>query len=310
MPKGFGGMDLYKVIRDVDGKWGVPQNLGALINTAENELYPFVSNNMLFFASKGMNGFGGYDLYQAKITLGVPGAPTNMGQPFNSSKDDVAFICLPNGRTGYFSSNRDNGEGIDKVYYYFDNKLLTEPKPVVVVSADTVPKPKPGPVIAAKPHGGITKPAEIKKPVTQADTPVTAAAKPDKPKATVSKVSDEDLLKLVFDKVYFKFNDIAVPASSYITLDSAVHAAHMSRTVKIAVNAHTDSRGSAAYNQRLSERRAAAVKKYLVHKGVPSAQIITHGLGETQLLNKCSDGVECTEEEHQQNRRVEIRIVK
>ena len=123
MPKGFGGLDLYKVKRGQDGKWEAPENLGQTINTAENEAYPFISGSVLFFASKGLNGYGGYDLYQSRLNLGIPGAPTNMGKPFNSSKDDIAFICRTNGRTGYFSSNRDNGEGIDKVYYNFDNTL-------------------------------------------------------------------------------------------------------------------------------------------------------------------------------------------
>ncbi len=281
MPKGFGGLDIYKVTKGQDGKWSTPQNLGDKINTTENEMYPFVNSGNFFYASKGMSGFGGYDLFQSKIKSGVLSTPVNMGQPFNSSHDDVAFICKPNGRTGYFSSNRDNGEGNDKVYFFIDNKMLAETKPIVVAAAETKK----------------TKPTfEI-------------AVKKTTPKI-ISRVSNDELLQLIFDKVYFNFNDASVHASSYITLDSAIQAIHQNKTLKIAVNAYTDSRGSAEYNKALSNKRADAVKQYLLKNGVPASRIITHGLGETQLLNSCTDGVECNDEQHQQNRRVEIKIVK
>ena len=355
MPKGLGGTDIYKVTRIADGKWGTPENLGQGINTTENEIYPSVSGKVLFFTSKGLNGFGGYDLYQAKINLGIPSAPINMGKPFNSSKDDIAFVCRQDGRTGYFSSNRDNGEGLDKVYYYFDNKLLSEIKPVLAsVETKKVEEPaKQNPVTIASsetpkvdapktvnpipaPPVVVTKPAAPKPEIVKPTPPIIAAkpvapkpeivkstppiivSKPVEPKpekvkptpAVESGVSDEVLTKIVFDKVLFKFNDVSIPTSIYPTLDSAIHASRISKTVKIQVTAHTDSRGSAEYNQKLSERRAFVVKQYLMKKGVAKSRIISNGLGETQLLNQCSDGVECTDEQHQQNRRVEIKIVK
>jgi len=317
MPKGLGGTDIYKVTRIADGKWGTPENLGQGINTTENEIYPSVSGKVLFFTSKGLNGFGGYDLYQAKINLGIPSAPINMGKPFNSSKDDIAFVCRQDGRTGYFSSNRDNGEGLDKVYYYFDNKLLSEIKPVLAsVETKKVEEPaKQNPVTIASSE---TPKVDAPKTVNPIPTPPVVVTKPVEPKpekvkpkpVVESGVSDEVLTKIVFDKVLFKFNDVSIPTSIYPTLDSAIHASRISKTVKIQVSAHTDSRGSAEYNQKLSERRAFVVKQYLMKKGVAKSRIISNGLGETQLLNQCSDGVECTDEQHQQNRRVEIKIVK
>jgi peptidoglycan-associated lipoprotein len=280
MPKGFGGLDLYKVTRGPDGKWGKPMNLGQHVNTAENEMYPFVSNGNLFYASKGLNGFGGYDLYQSKLTFGIPGAPINMGQPFNSSHDDVAFICKPNGRTGYFSSNRDNGEGIDKVYFFEDNKLYAEANPVLAL-ADNKQKTTP------------SKPP-----------PASNKAK------TYASMTDDELLKLVFEKVHFRFNEVQLTSSANITLDSVIALLQVRKNIKIQMSAHTDSRGSKVYNQLLSEKRAATVKKYLIHKGLPSDRIIANAYGETQLLNSCADGVACTDGQHQENRRVEISIVK
>lgn len=307
MPKGFGGLDIYKVTRGQDGKWGVPQNLGEKINTAENEMYPFVSNGNFFYASKGLNGFGGYDLYQSKLTLGLPGVPVNMGQPFNSSHDDIAFICKADGRTGYFSSNRDNGEGIDKVYFFRDNTLFTATKKPVFAMLDSNEKPKTA-VSKTQPKAPVTmasaepvkKPGPVKKP---------AAQKPQKP-APATAAPDDELLKLVFEKVRFRFNEIAVPEASYVTLDSAITISRNNRAVKIQVNAHTDSRGSVAYNQKLSDQRAQAVKKYLLRNGVAASRIVTRGFGESQLLNNCTDDVPCSDDQHAENRRVEIRIVK
>ncbi|MFI5220677.1 MAG: OmpA family protein [Bacteroidia bacterium] len=318
MPKGYGGLDLYKVTRGADGKWGKPENLGPNVNTSENEIFPYVMNNVLFFASKGFNGYGGYDLFQAKIHMGIPTGAANMGKPFNSTRDDVAFICRPDGRSGYFSSNRDNTDGIDKVYYFIDNNLLNQlankdlasnektsvtDKPLAAVKMDDPKQPSKENIIIQKINDG---------------TPIVANTRNAKDKKADrrnghfdnSPISDEELMKVSFEKVNFKFNDAAIPPSSYYELDSAIRISKISKSVKIEIHAYTDCRGTSEYNQKLSERRAATAKNYLLKKGVPASRIVTHGYGETHLLNNCTDGTECTEEQHAVNRRVEIRIVK
>ncbi|MFK8037832.1 MAG: OmpA family protein [Crocinitomicaceae bacterium] len=77
----------------------------------------------------------------------------------------------------------------------------------------------------------------------------------------------------------------------------------------IEMSSHTDCRGSNEYNRALSQRRADSCKKYLVSKGISSKRIISKGYGETKLLNECADKVECTEEQHQINRRTEMEIL-
>ena len=340
MPKGFGGMDIYKVQKKADGNWGAPENLGQTINTPENEIYPYVNGKALFFASKGLNGFGGYDLYQSKMNSLIPGTPINMGIPFNSSKDDVAFICKADGRTGYFSSNRASNEGEDKVYFYIDNRILAERKSVIIASTETkktelvkIEKPVITASVETKkvdtPKVTVVKPtlpiAKVTKPILEKPETIIVSSKsaPSKPAAIqskstsvkeqtepIAKVSDDELTKIKFEEVPFKFNDVSIPQSSYMMLDSAIRVSRLSKAVKIEIAAHTDSRGSTEYNKKLSERRAQSAKMYLIKKGVASSRIITHGFGETQLLNQCADGVECTEEQHQQNRRVDIKIVK
>ncbi len=124
MPGGFGGFDLYKSILQVNGKWGEPINLGKNVNTEENELFPWVSENMLYFSSKGFNNYGGYDIYVAKLTRSLmPVDVKNFGKPINSFRDDVAFITNDGGRTGYFSTNRNNDDGNDYVYYFRETGL-------------------------------------------------------------------------------------------------------------------------------------------------------------------------------------------
>lgn len=77
----------------------------------------------------------------------------------------------------------------------------------------------------------------------------------------------------------------------------------------VELSAHTNSRGKDAANMLLSQRRAESVVKYLVSKGIPARQLISRGYGETKLINQCANGVNCTEAEHQLNRRTEFKII-
>jgi outer membrane protein OmpA-like peptidoglycan-associated protein/tetratricopeptide (TPR) repeat protein len=123
MPGGYGGFDLYKVSLSKDSIWGSPVNMGPEVNTKENELFPWVSGNLIFFASKGFNGYGGYDIYVAQLDdQMIPSDLKNMGLPLNSFRDDVAFISNDSGATGYFSSNRDREDGADQVYFFRESR--------------------------------------------------------------------------------------------------------------------------------------------------------------------------------------------
>lgn len=310
MPGGYGGLDLYRVERLNDGTWGPPQNLGDKVNTTEHEMYPYAKQGYLYFSSKGHVGFGGYDIFQAKLSPNnLPSGPVNLGKPFNSSRDDMAFIILNDGITGYFASNKDNAEGIDKVYYFRD--LYESHYPAAPVIAAT---PKDSPVIAAAPSTNpVIKGAEEKIGGVKPGT-TTATTTPDKTataaKETMASESDEDLLKKVFRKVYFKFNDASVPGEAIVTLDSAIAAVKKNHRIKVQVNAHTDCRGSEAYNKSLSVKRALAVRQYLLAKGVRTQQIVLIGWGETKPVAACDVCETCSVETHQANRRVEIKLIK
>ena len=119
MEEGYGLYDIYKIIKDEDGQWGDPENLGPVINTEFNDSYPFIAGNVLYFSSYGHPGFGGFDVFYSIIDEdGNYGTPINMGAPINSSADDFGFVIDENYSRGFFSSSRPGGKGEDDIYSF------------------------------------------------------------------------------------------------------------------------------------------------------------------------------------------------
>jgi outer membrane protein OmpA-like peptidoglycan-associated protein len=117
MAGGFGGSDIYVSTKDATGKWSSPRNLGAKINSADNEMYPFIhEDGTLYFSSNRQGGMGGYDIYEAIWNGEEFHKVVNMGVPTNSIKDDISFIVNEPKRICYLSSNRDGGEGGFDIY--------------------------------------------------------------------------------------------------------------------------------------------------------------------------------------------------
>ncbi len=117
MPGGYGGYDIYFCYKKKDGKWSNPFNVGPVVNTRKNELFPFIaSDGLLYFASKGHRGLGGYDIYVASPVDGVFNSVRNVGYPINSTKDDVAFTLDSTSAKGYFSTNRVNNDGYYDIF--------------------------------------------------------------------------------------------------------------------------------------------------------------------------------------------------
>jgi outer membrane protein OmpA-like peptidoglycan-associated protein len=123
MPGGYGGVDLYRIYRKNDGSWTEPENLGATINTEGNEMFPYIHpSGILFFASDGLLGLGGLDVFLSQVKENRFGEPENIGAPVNSSYDDFAFILSEKQTNGYFSSNRPDGKGDDDIYLFHCSK--------------------------------------------------------------------------------------------------------------------------------------------------------------------------------------------
>jgi peptidoglycan-associated lipoprotein len=135
------------------------------------------------------------------------------------------------------------------------------------------------------------------------------------PKADTAKTSIS-LTKIVMNKeipldnIYFDYDNANIRPDAHVALDRLVKLMKSDATIWIELGSHTDSRGNDAYNLKLSQRRAASVVAYLVAKGINKNRVSAIGYGETVLLNKCANGVSCTEAEHQINRRTAFKIVK
>ncbi|MGB1032173.1 MAG: hypothetical protein ACPGWM_06145, partial [Flavobacteriales bacterium] len=138
MPGGFGDADIYMCSLDKDGNWSSPTNLGGTINTEGNELFPFVHDNgTLYFASEGLVGLGGLDVFESKIKNGLLTAPTNLGAPINSELDDFGFILNAEKSRGYLSSNRKGGKGDDDLYTFaMEEEIPLLIEGVIVNAAD------------------------------------------------------------------------------------------------------------------------------------------------------------------------------
>ncbi|MFP5471680.1 MAG: TolB family protein [Bacteroidia bacterium] len=131
---GYGGRDIYKVVKNNDGTWGDVTNLGTAINTKYDEESPFFhpDNNTLFFSSNGEASMGGFDIFYSELKQdGSWSTPINMGYPLNTVDDDVFLITNPSGKRGYYSSAKDGGYGEKDIYEIYLDTSYTDPLAVV-----------------------------------------------------------------------------------------------------------------------------------------------------------------------------------
>ncbi|WP_372751627.1 OmpA family protein [Labilibaculum sp.] len=333
-PGGFGGTDLYVATKTVSG-WSNPKNLGEHINTSENEMFPFVTGDKLFFASKGHYGLGGLDVFT--IDLKQENAkPVNMGFPINTSKDDFGLI-LKNGE-GYFASNRLKGETYDDIYHFaIVSRLLkgqvfnAETKEILGNSKVSLLDDQ-GEVLESidtKENGKfefmISKVADYKiesvkegfsnglETVLAVNLQNTVEYNLSVYQMPIPKVeTKKDLLVqsgMVLENIYYDLDKSNIRKDAAEELDKLALLMIEYPDLKIELSSHTDSRASDAYNMALSERRAKAAVEYIVSKGISSDRLKAKGYGETKLINHCTNGVKCSKAEHQANRRTEVKVL-
>lgn len=136
-PGGYGGRDIYRIVRMADGSWSEPQNLGPTINTPYDEESPFIAvdNKTMYFASNGGNSMGGFDIFvSVRDEDNVWSEPINLGYPINSTGDDLFYTTTTNGLRGYLSSFRKGGKG-EKDIYEIENDYLGVHDVVVLTGA-------------------------------------------------------------------------------------------------------------------------------------------------------------------------------
>jgi outer membrane protein OmpA-like peptidoglycan-associated protein len=343
MPGGFGQSDIYKVSIESDGAYGIPVNLGNVINTPGRETFPFVTNeDEIYFASDTHAGLGGLDIFVSKINSdGTYGEVQNVGTDVNSPKDDFAYLINTKSRIGFFSSNRDGGKGYDDIYQFLETKkLIPKCKPElngiireidtheIVSNAEVILLDDLHKIIAtteSDENGKYTFAVEEnktysvraeKKDYTPEEKTTSIEVADCKPQLdlelekVICKVSIGDDLGTCFGIkwIYFDLDKSNIRPEAALDLAKILDVMSQYPKMKIDIRSHTDSRGSSKYNDALSERRAKSTKDWLIQKGINPNRLSSKGYGETQLLNKCSNGVQCTEDEHQQNRRSEFII--
>ena len=345
MPGTKGESDIFKVAINVDGSFGTPVNLLGQINTEGRETFPYITKeNELFFASDGHQGLGGLDIFVTKLNQqGEPGDIINIGSPVNGPVDDFAFIIDNRTQLGFFSSNRKEGLGFDDIYSFKENKkLILECEQIlkgIVTNFETNQILDNAKVtlfdenfiklqeticdtngfytfnvecgkkyyVRAEKEEFETKESAIIIPKTSGKTnlplAVSKKVKEIKVGTDLSKTFDIKIIYFDLDKSIIR-SDAAVDIAKIIQIMKDYPA------MKVDVRSHTDSRQTFKYNESLSNRRVKATIAWMIKNGIDKDRISGRGYGEIQLINNCADGVECSEMEHQLNRRSEFIIVK
>lgn len=340
MPGTIGQSDIYKVTINGDGSFGKPVNMGKSINTEGKETFPYVtSENEIYLASDGHPGLGGLDVFAGHIEQdGTISRLQNLGSDINSPKDDFAYIIDPVSRQGYFSTNKDGGQGSDDIYKFLETEklkytedlqgVLTDSESGTVIPNAVVTLYKNDKVIGSvitdnqgrysfetilgsnyvlrfEIPGYSTKELAVTSGKTTGKTGLTVSID----KAVHSVAVRDDLSKSFGIKlIYFDLNKSTIRTEEVIDLEKILDVLNQNPKMKLDVRSHTDSRASHRYNQALSDRRVKSTIEWLVKNGVDKKRLTGKGYGETQLLNQCADGVNCTEEDHQVNRRSEFII--
>lgn len=346
MPGGFGGEDIYLSTWSKEGYWTKPLNLGHEINTESDEMFPFYDeqSKIFYFASDGHFGLGGLDLFYY-----MDGKVINLGAPVNSREDDFALILRSNGLNGYFSSNRSTGKGSDDMYrvsftkkrplerriegaaYDSENQLLSNvyislfnQNNELIQSLESLGGSYRFTVFNSGNYTlkgskdsyneGVKKVYFSSKDSIATANLILTRTVVEKEK-TIPITLQTDLGKLIqLDAIYFDYDKSNIRGDASVLLDKIVEIMNEHPTMEVILSSYTDCRGSAVYNQYLSDLRAAASVKYIQQRISTPLRIVGKGYGESKPLNKCEcqDHVisACPQKEHQQNRRTEFIVVK
>lgn len=344
MPGSIGDTDIFVVDIMEDGGFSSPKNLGPEINTEQKEMFPFINDEKLYFSSNGHTGLGGLDIYEAILDEENGFSKVkNLGKPINSNKDDFSYIVNEETQKGFFASNREGGKGYDDIYS-FKRLLVEEVKEnknsIAGIATDLVTgELMPGALVELFDENNI-KIAEViagedgsfifndldpnkvytlktsngtyfmnEQQVTTGENEtvnVEVAMKKLKEMIAV----EDGIRKLKTEIIYFDFDKSYIRQDASKELDKLVEVMTEYPNMVIKIESHTDARGVAAYNDYLSDNRAKATRKYIISQGIDASRIESAiGYGEQQLLNGCGVLSNCSEEQHQLNRRSEFIIV-
>ncbi len=343
-PGTIGKTDIFYVLVNEDGSFSEPINLGPEINTRGREMFPFINDKKLYFSSDGHVGLGGLDIFEAVRSEDGFELAKNMGQPINSRLDDFSYIVKEDTQEGYFASNRKGGKGDDDIYSFkrlvpeetVENRNAISGIVTELVTGDTMPNAlvvlldknnrklmevvtdENGAFLFEDLEGNtnyIVKAAqeeffaEEQHVATRDNELVTTDMALKRMKEMIA--VEDGVKKLKTDIIYFDFDQSYIRRDASEELDKLVEVMTTYEDMVIKIESHTDAIGPKAYNKYLSDKRAKSTRDYLIAQGIDASRIESAiGYGEERPLNDCSDGVRCSKQRHQENRRSEFIIVK
>ncbi|GGK47477.1 MULTISPECIES: OmpA family protein [Flavobacteriaceae] len=340
MPGSIGSFDLFVVDINENGTYGIPKNLGPKINTEHREQFPFISSkNILYFASDGLFGLGGLDIFKSDYTNDSFSKPKNLGTPINSNLDDFAFIIDEKKETGYFSSNREGGIGDDDIYRFtqlkkyfvqglvqnknslellpgalvtlFDNNNQMIDEMIVGDDASYSFEITTNSAYKIRGTKSLFSPADVTFSTdNEGIINKNILLKLESYEDTEQKIVEENgKIQIKINPIYFDFDKWNIRSDATVELEKVVSILKKYPDMIIEIGAHTDCRGTEQYNLDLSYKRAKSVREYLENQGIATNKVKSVGYGETQPLNNCiKDGI-CKEEEYSINRRCEFVIL-
>jgi outer membrane protein OmpA-like peptidoglycan-associated protein len=333
-PGGYGGKDLYVSYRLPNGKWGPAKNMGPSINTAGDELAPFIhaDNSTLYFTSDGLPGYGNSDIFICrKGPNNEWGTPENLGFPINTIENEGSLFVAADGKTAFYASDRSDTRGELDIYtfelrpnvrpaktLYVEGKVYDVktgkglPSAVELIDNETqktvmnVQTDETGQYFITLPVGrDYTFSVNRKGYLFYSDLYPLSKNQPDSTyKKDIPLKPLELNASLVLKNILFETKSAQLQPISLIEINKLLQLLNENPTLRVQINGHTDNVGKPADNLKLSENRAKAVVDYLVGKGVDIKRLAFKGFGETKPIadNK-------TEAGRAQNRRTEFVII-
>ncbi|MBC7948711.1 MAG: OmpA family protein [Chitinophagaceae bacterium] len=331
---GLGGSDIYVSQMQANGKWGEPQNLGPVINSAGDEQSPFLhaDNQTLYFTSNFWQGYGETDAFYARRGPGGDwSVPVNLGYPINTINSEGSLFIAADGKTAYYSSDKSDSRGGMDIYSFelredvrpyktlwvrgqvFDKKT-TKGLPSTVELIDLTTKltvskiqtDEEGKYLVTLPVGkDYAFNVNRKGYLFYSDNFSLLKNSPDSSyQKDIPLQPLEVNAAIVLHNVFFDVNRFELQPASQVELEKVIQLLKDNPTLRIEISGHTDNAGKPSDNITLSMNRAKAVISYLVSKGIQSARLVAKGFGET----KPAAGND-TEEGRAKNRRTEMKVV-
>ena len=299
MDGGFGGKDIWRSMKTSEG-WSAPVNLGPSINTEGDEMFPSTRDSLLYFASDGHPGMGGLDIFYATEAGEGEWVVTEMPVPVNSSADDYGITFAKGEEKGYFTSNRGEKKGYDKIYSFYCPPIVynvfgkvtsTDGEPLGDANVRIVGDDGTNVKLKTKKTGAYQ--FDIKRGVNYVMLGNCRGFLNQKNNISTRGLEDSKRFEINFqlasiskpvglDNIFFEFGKATLTKESGAALDKLIKLLKDNPNITIEIGAHTDKVGSAEGNLKLSGERAQSVVDYLIKGGIEEARLTAMGYGKTK----------------------------